>query len=629
MSTTTEAANALVTAEAGHPHVDPPSRRLRRVMASLGDSLFIVPAVLGLFAVFLVPTLVGVYRSFTDWQPASPSKFIGLANYRYILHDETFHKVLRNTLIYLVGIPFSVFIPLAVALMLYERTPRASMFRSLYLFPIVFSSAILALLFQSILNPSGLLNSVLRNIGFASLAHDWLGDPALVKFTIIAVVLWGGLGVHVLIFNAALSTIPPDLFEAADLDGASWSKKLRFVMMPGIRPVLAGVTVMTSVQAFIGYFGIISVLTNGGPNYASSALDFDVYTRAYRVFAYGRSAAEAVMLLLMVTVFALFLLLLRSLLLRQRPVRLRTGLTMSERIARTRYVAATRRATRLAIGRVSRTRRTSWSPFRLTVAILIGAMFIYPMLYLISTAVRTERDFNSSPAGAPHSFTLQFVKQAWTQADMGRALINSVISVGIAVALVVVLSCAGAFWFLRHRGPVRALIVASMGLIYFVPPAVWLIPLNSLMVKVSLNNSLIGLGIVQGFNQLPFGMILMTTYLATAAPPEILESARIDGASLLQQFSRIILPLSGPGLAALVSLVTAYAWGDYQVVLILMQDQSKFPVTLAASQLVGKENPGLQPSAAAGLLSMLPMLLLFLTAQRWMVRGINAGTGRV
>ena len=67
-----------------------------------------------------------------------------------------------------------------------------------------------------------------------------------------------------------------------------------------------------------------------------------------------------------------------------------------------------------------------------------------------------------------------------------------------------------------------------MGLIYFVPPAVWLIPLNSLMVKVSLNNSLIGLGVVQGFNQLPFGMILMTTYLATAAPPEILESARID-----------------------------------------------------------------------------------------------------
>jgi multiple sugar transport system permease protein len=168
-----------------------------------------------------------------------------------------------------------------------------------------------------------------------------------------------------------------------------------------------------------------------------------------------------------------------------------------------------------------------------------------------------------------------------------------------------------------------------VGIFYFVPGAVWVIPLNTLLVQFGLGDNIVVLGVVQGIAQLPFGVVLMTTYLSSGLPMEILEAARVDGASLWRQFRSIVLPLSGPGLGALLALVTAFTWGDLQIGLVLMQSPDRFPVTLAVTTLVGRATPGLQPIAAAGLISLLPLLILFAFTQRLMVRGIASGVGRV
>ncbi|MGH2613605.1 MAG: ABC transporter permease subunit [Thermomicrobiales bacterium] len=607
-----------------------PTHRLAAKLRTLGDGLFVIPALAGIVLVLLIPTITALVRSFTDWQPAAAVSWVGFANYEALFADSTFHGVLQNSLIYLIGVPFAVIIPLMIALMLYERTPNATFFRTIYLFPLVFSTAILGLLFQSILNPDGLLNSVLRSIGLDGLAAKWLDDPALVKFTIMGVSLWGGLGMSVLIFHAALSAIPPELFEAAELDGAGWWRKLRYVMIPGIRPVLEGMIVVSTVGIFIGYFGLIKVLTNGGPNNASAAMDFDLYTRAFSLFDYAGSAAEAVVLLILVAAVVGVLVLLRAFVHRSRPLPSYPRTPFSDRVRSVPAVQATRRWTGDVLRRIRmKLPNLPWSPVRLIIAIAILIMFIYPMVYLAGTAVRTRQDFNANPEGLPTTFTLDFIVQAWTQANMGLAMINSFVSVGIAVFVCATLSTLSAFWLIRHTGKLRIVILAFIGLFYFVPGAVWVIPLNTLLVQVGLADNIVTLGIIQGIAQLPFGIVLMTTYLMTGLPLEILESARIDGASLWQQFIRIVIPLAGPGLGALIALVTAFTWGDLQLGLVLMQTPDNFPVTLAVTQLVGKSTPGLQPIAAAGLISLLPLLVLFAFTQRFMVRGISSGIGRV
>lgn len=604
--------------------------RGRLIGDRIADAAFVLPAVGLAIAIFFYPTVNALWRGFTEWTPGLPSEFTGLENYRDLLTDETFHQVLRNSGIYLIGVPILVVVPLLVAFMLYERVPQARLFRTLLLFPLVLSPPILGLLFASILNPTnGLLNESLQRVGLGGLTHAWIDEPSLVKPTIIAVVLWGGMGVSVLIFHAALSAIPPDLFEAAELDGASWLRKVRDVMVPGIRPVLEAITALAVVSVFTGLIGLIQVLTNGGPNQRSASVDFDIYSRALQLQDYGSAAAEAGLLLVMVVVLVALLFGLRRVL--SRPRRHPGPIQHDPLIDRLRQSSIARRAGRLRPG-ANRFRRRStrrWSVFRLAIALVLAFLFAYPLLYLAGTAVKPQAQFNADPIGLPTALTGEFLRTAWESASLGRAMVNSLISVTIGVVICTVLSSLASFWFIRHTGRMRVILFAAMSVFYFVPVIVWVIPLQVTLARVGLTDNLLVLGVVYGAAQLPFGVALLTVYLSRGVPEEMLEAARVDGASLWAQYRYLIVPLSRPAIAALVPLVTAFLWGDLIIGLILIQDPGSYPATIAATQLVGGKTPSLQASAAASVISFFPLLVLFALSQRSMVRGITAGIGRV
>jgi ABC-type sugar transport system permease subunit len=172
-------------------------------------------------------------------------------------------------------------------------------------FPAVASPAIVGIFFRGVLSSNGLLDTLLRSVGLGGLAKNWLSDPGLVKPVIICVVAWATAGVGVVIFSAALSGIDPNLIEAAEVEGASGLQKLRFVMIPALRPVIDLYLAFMVLIVFVGLFAWIFVLTAGGPGFASSTLDYDIYQHALFYGQFGLAAAESVYLLGLVVVVLL------------------------------------------------------------------------------------------------------------------------------------------------------------------------------------------------------------------------------------------------------------------------------------------------------------------------------------
>lgn len=247
-----------------------------------------------------VPTVSVVYHAFTNWQPGYTSAFTGLHNLTQLAQAQSFHRILENQAFFLIGLPVWTLLPLVVAVLLHERVPVPGVFRTIFFFPAVVSPALIGVLFSFMLSPEGPLNKVLRAVGLGALAHNWLVDPTWVRPVIIVVLAWATMGVGVVIFSAALSTVPRELFEAAVIDGAGWWQRLRFVVVPNLRQVVVLWLVILVITVFVSIFPWIFTLTRGGPGYDSATMDFDIYQNALQYGYYGTAAAEAVFLLAIV-----------------------------------------------------------------------------------------------------------------------------------------------------------------------------------------------------------------------------------------------------------------------------------------------------------------------------------------
>lgn len=281
------------------------SRLAAGVLSTVGDALFIVPAFALVSAFLLYPIGTSIFRSLYNWSPGYGSPFVGVANYTALAADIAFREILSNEAIYLIGVPIWVVLPLLIALLLHERVPIAGIVRTIIFFPAIASPVILGIYFRAVLAPTGAFNTLLSTVGLGSLSHNWLGDPSLVKPVIISVNAWATAGIGVVIFSAALSAMEPHLLEAAEVEGASWLQKLRFVILPSLRPVVDLYLALMVLTVFVGLFAWVFVLTAGGPGYASTTLDYDIYQRALTYGQFGLAAAESVYLLGIVAIVLL------------------------------------------------------------------------------------------------------------------------------------------------------------------------------------------------------------------------------------------------------------------------------------------------------------------------------------
>jgi ABC-type glycerol-3-phosphate transport system permease component len=254
--------------------------------------------------------------------------------------------------------------------------------------------------------------------------------------------------------------------------------------------------------------------------------------------------------------------------------------------------------------------------------------YVYPFAFMLATAVKPKAEYIDDPVGWPTEFTLSHLRYAWNVANLGQAMINSLVAVGIGVVVCVCVCSAAAFWFIRNTSRVSKVLLGFFGSLWMVPQVVWIIPFFIILSTLHLTNNLIVLGIVYGSVFAPTFIWLLWAYFLQGIPREVLEAAEVDGCSLWQQYWRIVLPLSRPALGAVAALCFVFAWGDLLMAVVLLQDSSKYTVVPAAAGLIGRFDAGVQETTAAAAITIAPSLVVFLIAQRAIVRGITGGVGK-
>ncbi len=264
------------------------------------------PAVLLYAAFFVFPTLLGFAYSFTDWSGwTRDPTFIGLDNFRELAGDERFFATLKFTLWQTAMIVVCyTSLALVLAVLLDRMRLLKGLVRGLFFYPFILSILVCALLFQYLANfRSGAINALLRTLGLDRFAQDWMGDPALVPYFILALVVWQGLGFYTTLFLAGLQTIPRELYEAAGIDGAGPLAVFYRIQIPALMPQIKTCSVIALITG-INLFPQILVTTQGGPGYRTFTAGYHIYWLGTENDRQGYASAIALVVFLILALVA-------------------------------------------------------------------------------------------------------------------------------------------------------------------------------------------------------------------------------------------------------------------------------------------------------------------------------------
>ncbi|GAC1543865.1 MAG: sugar ABC transporter permease [Candidatus Velthaea sp.] len=276
--------------------------RLKSANAGL---LFSLPY-LAFIAIFVVyPVGFALYLVFVRWDLIAAPEFVGFGNIRYLLTDSEFGQALLNTLVFLcVNVPLQIVAALLIAIALAQPLALRGFFRAAFFVPVVISVAVVSLLWQQVYNTdTGLLNSMLRNVGIPAI--PWLTNPRVAMPAIAGVVAWKNVGLYVLFFLSGILAVPPQLYEAAKLEGASPWHEFWLVTVPLVRPAMFLVVVLSTIAGF-NLFIEPYVMTGGGPLDSTLSVVLYMYKHAFSFLDMGYAAtigvALAVLMLVVVTI---------------------------------------------------------------------------------------------------------------------------------------------------------------------------------------------------------------------------------------------------------------------------------------------------------------------------------------
>ena len=266
--------------------------------------LFLLPALVILTVFFFIPFFQTIGLSFYDYSNSIYNpQFVGVNNYIHILNSDLFYKVMGNTLLFLVlAVPFLVIFPLFLAILINQKIRGITLYKILIYLPVIVSIVVAAIAFKWLYAQEGILNYFTTMFGLKPIG--WLTDSRFSLLSVAIVTIWKGVGYYMMIYLAALMSVPQELYEACDIDGASFLRKHLTVTIPQVLPTIALVSTISIISA-MKVFVEIYVMTKGGPLNSSKTIVYYIYERAFENLDLGYASALAVVLLIVIMAFSL------------------------------------------------------------------------------------------------------------------------------------------------------------------------------------------------------------------------------------------------------------------------------------------------------------------------------------
>jgi putative chitobiose transport system permease protein len=273
---------------------------------SLTPYLFLAPALLVIAVFVLYPIGAVVYYSFTEYNIMTPPEWVGLRNYEQLLRDDIFWKAVGNSFIYLLVTPLLISLSIALAIVVNRKLPGIQAFRALFFIPVVSGSIAVGIAWRLMWDTNGIINGVLLSLGSIAEPVQWLAEPAFTLPIAMALTTWLGLGYYMMIFLAGLQNIPEELYDAAVIDGCNGWQKHWYVSIPGLRPQITFVAIVSSLAA-LQVFNEIFTLTGGLGGILNSGVTmvFYLWRKAFRLNQAGMASAIAMVLLVITLAFSI------------------------------------------------------------------------------------------------------------------------------------------------------------------------------------------------------------------------------------------------------------------------------------------------------------------------------------
>jgi raffinose/stachyose/melibiose transport system permease protein len=270
----------------------------RRASPGLPGAIFyLIPGLTAFMVIVFVPAIMNAVISLMNWKGIGTPRYVGFANYAKLFADTAFWASLWHTLAFIFAmaiIPTALGLFLAAVLFDYVSSRFgqgwSSFFRSGFYLPQILPISAAGVLWGWILSPIGALNAILSAIGLGGLAQNWLGDPQLALISVMGVMVWLQIGYSLVVFMAGLAWVDPSLYEAAEIDGATWLQRFRRITIPMLRPETFVVGLTTTVAA-LKVFAPVFVLTTGGPDNATIVPSYFAYFHFFQTFRVGYGAA--------------------------------------------------------------------------------------------------------------------------------------------------------------------------------------------------------------------------------------------------------------------------------------------------------------------------------------------------
>lgn len=273
--------------------------------------LFTLPVVALVGSLLLLPIGQTFYYSFTYWNGFQPAQWIGFSAYRNLFDNPEFVTVIENNGLIILAIPFAVALPLAVAFLINTHVRGWRFFRSVFFLPTAVSWVVIAYVARNFFDDSGILQSLLNHVGLGFWHPDLLDREHSALIAVMITFVWSMFGTNMIVFLSGMSTIDPEIYDAARVDGAGSLAVMFRITFPLLRRFVQLAFIISLITAFSALFSLIYVMTSGGPGYGTTTLEFFIYQQAFTEGNFGVAATAGVVLFL--GVFAVSMLLIRLL----------------------------------------------------------------------------------------------------------------------------------------------------------------------------------------------------------------------------------------------------------------------------------------------------------------------------